>query len=1281
MSEVSDFGWDNSGNALPHSSGVVRLEVTIFPSLVPLRKRIRQHYAFQFNSFTIQQIPSNQIENLETIPNANGGEIGITLKKKENFFNTICGILYPGASIKPSRESDSILISSNKPTKEPEYSDRVGGKFYIDGTGDLMYRNQAAKKAHQTFVANGSLFSTGFNTVEEAARYAQIDSNTSNSAKYQFYSSLVSSPGTTRIPHNISESQEDSSSQSEKSNSVSVADSELISGNPNGASFHKWLVVPEYNNKYYPLDQDLLMFKLAPSVENAKINGFLGYVGPNNVYVGNVVEAMRQAEIDPETENDGIKFDGSFSDYVSAYSYWPPGVHCSFIKSLPIFPGEDFSVRFKKLATTHPIAIVEDETSGPVRWKMQDQYRFIDSGSFHKTSSGFFNKNFNPYLTANYAVCPPAFADINTDGKFDTERKIPDKAQKYYLANQPYVVIEIDAGVENRYFLIIPERASVIMVEVTSDYEISDFIDDKGYPTKIISKKRIDHSRVIHDFGFSGSSLLSLDSFTVHFQHYRGALNVTFDPMQRSGVVTRKRFGNNLPSEVFLLKEKLTIDDPLIKDKINPETIPIKLAGAVQVHMGHVKMCFNFSPITYPEGQVINISYPVGIQNLDGNLKALNVLLRSAGGFEEGEKVKKDKKEKFWIKDERGRVIPGQSRPNYSQFASEIYEVLSGEFYKVPASLFSQNQLMAITGPSGNSDPAWNTRYGNYSKPSAIYASANGTDAKEYVNRIHPYITLLSGNMTFTSPSGSWTLEGATRPICQGFSVFVPEGPKPAWEGVAADVTANVMEFSDNWERSDRNFLSHNGSIKFYLNKSDALPILENITAVETEKGSLFGDVRKASRSNSNSMARTGEYNGDQTSLLANLQDRYFYIEVRAWRDPYRTKSNGVGANPVLGNSGPSSLNNAFYGTYKNEIPNSDNTLMFTGFCRNSRYSITDSHIEMNCKLEDYWSMLDSMNWLNPPFYDAMRDYDAVMDVMQRAGFFYERSSRDPAFLIHKFVTTPSDGEYYEIPYDGSKVIANDYVLPGSYNTMNQPIFRPEAGTGKYSDTLRQFAGVSGKTVYFDRRGVMHFDVPPDELEIMQMDIADENRNTYKAPVVDVFSHTYTRYNGAIVPWWNIIIDNYSFERAVQDIVNEVRVISSTPEGTLVSAAHMNRASMSDIDLPGFIGFRKMFLQKSGYFGSGAAVRKQVERYTTMFNAPIIAGFNILGRVGMQAGETILVDGPGTSAPYRLLVTNVSNKINPKDNQWIASVQGRYFIPGEKIKFTGTTITLGAGGG
>jgi len=1283
MASGTDYGWDKSSGSLPHSSGVVRIQVTIFPTTVPLRKRVRQHYSYQFNTFTVGQIPSNQMENLETIADEKSGAIGITFKKIDNIEHTVCGIPFINTMIGVSEEPDSQNYINNKPSKPPTYYDRVGGKYYVDDIGDSLYgKNELTKKEHQTFVAAGSLFSPGFMTANDILSYVANESDSLiYSQKLKFYLSIRPEQSTIRLAETFTVSVRDFK-QYIKPAKAGIADSSYIGPNPNGASFF------EGSNSNPDNDGDWMKQFLGTggqgNVPDFNIQQFVGYVGVNNVYIGNFYSQMKNAGISPKPiVRGGINFNGKFSDAnVKTYSNLPPGVHISFVKALPIFPGEDFTVKFRKLSTDHPIAAVEDEQSGAVRWQMRDSYRFIDSGSFHtdSSSSGVGTSNDNGIITANFGLCPPAYE--GKDGKFNTERRIPSVAKNYYLADQPYVIVEVDGGIENRYFLIIPQHGNVVLVEVTSDFEIVDYVDADGKFTKYLDGSRMPHSRLVHNFNISGGALLAMDAFSIHFQHFRGMLQVTFDPMQKSQVVSRKRYGVNIP-EKLVPPDGLFVDDPNIKDKLNPEVIPIKLAGSVIVHMGHAKMAFNFSPITYPASSTINLSYPVGITNLEGKDSAVNILLRDAGGFSEDEKGKKKSAQtnNALIKNESGKSVPGQSAPHYSHQANVMYETLSGSLTPVSYTDFSLNQKLCITGPAGSSDPAWGQQYGSLEKPSSIYASYRLTDAKEYVNRIYPYITIESGDMSLSGDSGSYTLKGATRPICSGFSVFVPEGKKAGWTGVGADVTNNVMEFTDTWDRSDRSFLAHSGSLKFYLNKSDALPILENITAVQTEKGKVTGGVRKAERVDSGFLASFGDNTGDQTSLLASLQDKYFYVEVRAWRDPYKTRSYQVGASGDRGNTGPSSVENGFYATYKNNIPDSENTLMFTGLCRKSSYNISESHIEMSCNIEDYWSILDNMTWLNPPFYDAMRDYDAVFDVMQKAGFFYERSNRDPGYLINKLVSTPSDSDYYEIPYDGSKVLANDYVLPGSYNTMNQPILRPTGGQDKYSAILKRFAEISGKVIYFDRRGVMHFDVPPDEMEIMQMTGRSNGRAMYEAPISDIFSHTYSSPMGETIPWWNIVTGSYTFERAVNDIVNEIRIMSSTPEGSLVSAAHMNRASLSDIDLPGFIGFRKTFLQKSGYFGSGAAVRKQLERYTTMFNAPVIAKFSILGRVGLQAGQTILMDGPGYSGAYRLLITNVSNTIKPRENEWLASVAGRYFVPGEKIKFTGSTISLGAGTG
>lgn len=1265
-------------------SGIVRMEVKIFPETVPLRKRVRQNYSYTFNSFTLGQVSSNNINNIETVT-VGDSSIGITMKKQYAIYHTVFAYSY------------SDLFSNFSPDSSPKqaqnYSAFNAGDVILDFAGQSLYKNkeQSAMRDHQTFVLEGSLFS-GIRTKEdlEPLLKSQGEENNQNGPIYKALSSLLPKPETLEVRQDISSSRPiaKDSVGGRSFNPVAFNDSQFFGfGGSNGLSFDVASDL-ERGLGYDFSDSSGLWSRLSFNpIYSTGISSIIGYVGIGNVFTSDIQELIRSMpNVSVNKANIANSFDGSayFDDTVPGIQGLningniglSPGVHASFRKISPIFPGEDFTIRFKKLSVQHPVSSGGFDENGPIRYLMKKEYRCIDS-AFNRPGV-FASSNFK--VPMNYGVAPFDFRSL---GNATNPRPyLSPKASNYYLAHQPYVVVEINGGPERRFYLVMPYNGSVVMLEETSGLIEYDYVNENGDLVPFVEKPTFPVSKVTYDFGFNGSALLDLDYFSVDIQHYRGSLKVTFDnEPSKSHVITRKYFGRDHISAKSSIpinnrsRQKDTIKDV---EKLVYEDIPIKLSGIVKVHMGNVKMAFNFSPISYINSNTLKITNPVGISNLDGKTDVVNILLRSSGGYEESENTtNKIVAEK--VKNESGYVVPGQSEPFYIQQANVFVETVNGKksSVNIEAMPFSYRQL--VTGPNSIDYPPM--EIGTLKTGSKIVTGFNLTDPGEYVNRIYPYITLQAGTFSFRSFDGNyfWNLSGATRPVCDGFSVFVPEGVETAWEPVSADVTVNTMSFSDNWSRADRTFLQHSGSIKFFLTKSDALPILESLSAVQTEKGELFGSVRAAKKFNTKGALKYGESVNDMSAFLASLQDKFFYIQIKAWRDPVKTMTHGVGL--ASNYSRYSSNEDSFFGTHQNKFPNDDNTVIFTGICTKSVFNVLDSHIEMNCTLNDYWYILDNMRWLNAPFYDAMRDYNAIMDVMQRAGFFYENGKSSPGYLIKKYVDTPSNGDYHEISYDGYKVIANDYVLPGSYNSLNSPMLKPKTGSQTYGEFLKNLANMCGKVLYFDRKGVMHFDVPEDELELFQVEGSSPGKPLYQAVPFDVFGFTYSVVNSKQINWWNVIIGDYVFDRVVSDIVNEIRVVSSTPNGSLVSAAHMNRASMSDIDLPGFIGFRKMFLHKSGYFGSGAAVRKIVERYTTMFNAPVHASFKILGRVGLQANQTILVDGPGNSGPYRLLLTNVSNQIEPRDNMWTCSLEGRYFLPGEKIKFSNTTLTLGAGTG
>jgi hypothetical protein len=346
----------------------------------------------------------------------------------------------------------------------------------------------------------------------------------------------------------------------------------------------------------------------------------------------------------------------------------------------------------------------------------------------------------------------------------------------------------------------------------------------------------------------------------------------------------------------------------------------------------------------------------------------------------------------------------------------------------------------------------------------------------------------------------------------------------------------------------------------------------------------------------------------------------------------------------------------------------------------------------MTCELSDYNKILEDTLWFNSPYYDAMRDVNVVYDIVVQAGLFageYD-GSFDPASLVKKYSDLPTASEYSVVEHNGDCFLYNDYVLPGHYDPLQNPLFKFEQGSS-FFDAIKRLAGVSGKTAYFDRLGVLHFDVPEDEEELYNIDKADSGRVFDRPPIKASFwwtSHpgrTNAQENagsGGICgdnssfSIWNTVIGEYNFKRLQADTVNEIRVVSSTPEMKLLIGSFVNVKSLYDPTAQGFRGYKKVFLQQSGYFGSRDAVEKTISRYSTMFTPPSYASFKVLGRSGLRPMNTITLDGIGMSTPMRLVLVNVSNSIDASKNEWTTDLEGRYFYPGQILSFKGNTIKL-----
>lgn len=95
----------------------------------------------------------------------------------------------------------------------------------------------------------------------------------------------------------------------------------------------------------------------------------------------------------------------------------------------------------------------------------------------------------------------------------------------------------------------------------------------------------------------------------------------------------------------------------------------------------------------------------------------------------------------------------------------------------------------------------------------------------------------------------------------------------------------------------------------------------------------------------------------------------------------------------------------------------------------------------MNCNLEDYSKVLKDMYFFNSPFFDKMRDFNAVYDIFRMAGFrdgeefengdIFTGQSMPGSLLRRLALQKPKSG-VFEIVHNGETTFNREYALPRS---------------------------------------------------------------------------------------------------------------------------------------------------------------------------------------------------------------------------------------------------------
>jgi hypothetical protein len=149
----------------------------------------------------------------------------------------------------------------------------------------------------------------------------------------------------------------------------------------------------------------------------------------------------------------------------------------------------------------------------------------------------------------------------------------------------------------------------------------------------------------------------------------------------------------------------------------------------------------------------------------------------------------------------------------------------------------------------------------------------------------------------------------------------------------------------------------------------------------------------------------------------------------------------------------------------------------------------------------------------------------------------------------------------------------------------------------------------------------------------------------------------------------NQVIGEYKIERLVSDVVNEIKVISTSVNGEILIAGHVNYDSLRNPDVPGFLGYHKTFLQMDGIFGSEANIKWIVKNYTKMFIPPIKVSFKAIGRNKIKALDVITFRPLGSREKQPLIVSSVRSEVDASSNTWYQDFECLWLFPSQDIQW------------
>ncbi|NJL70421.1 MAG: hypothetical protein HC888_01825 [Candidatus Competibacteraceae bacterium] len=444
-------------------------------------------------------------------------------------------------------------------------------------------------------------------------------------------------------------------------------------------------------------------------------------------------------------------------------------------------------------------------------------------------------------------------------------------------------------------------------------------------------------------------------------------------------------------------------------------------------------------------------------------------------------------------------------------------------------------------------------------------------------------LQMVAGSHRFDS---GWTLTRCKTPILTHLRLQAIPRDVPRWGGNGFEASDHVLSFSESWSAQDFRTIDHTGDITFLLNEGAYYP-------------------------------------QNQTEKILSLRDKAFYIEIYAG---YAESANSPYERGIEGGCNYSLMPNA----YK----------LFTGICYGGKLEFENGKKIMHCRLEDYKQVLRDQRIFNSPFYDGVRDFDVVDELLKMSGFRYE-SPNTPGFFLTQAVES-NDSTFRATLPDGRRYYAAHYILPASYDQLNQPKFRFSDGD-TFEDCISRVSTQSGAVFYFDQFGAAHYESYQD---IVLRQIAGEGE------ISPLFAYTTLPqvYPGQLV--W----DQVSVQHDVGTVFNHVKVLTNTPDFTPIFGDDVNWSSFDDPSSEGFVGYLKTLYQQETGFGSLRSLKNWVAFSAAFRRPPYVVNFKSYG-LPVRALDIVSLNGQ----PLRVM--RVDSRIDAETATWMQNFECEWMLP------------------